>query len=267
MKIYCSDLCLMNGDLEQNLKLFSAHGIGSLELMMDGQAWDNFHLRQEELLGVLHHYPFQYSIHTPVWDANLTSENVHLRDACMETYRQAILFAAKLKAAHVVIHPGFCMLSSFSKDTARQRSRVYVEELGELCRNHGLRLLVENVGGPDSSIFRYDEFVHFLDDAGENVGYLIDAGHANLCGWDIPRLIGDLGTRLSALHLHDNDGIRDGHLPVGEGNIPWQKIFGRLKAVEQSCALIVEYNVGTPLERFGAAVVKIEKWMGGTLDG
>ncbi len=51
------------------------------------------------------------------------------------------------------------------------------------------------------------------------VGLLLDVGHANLLGGGVPAVHATMRAtgRLLAMHLHDNGGDRDDHLPLGSG--------------------------------------------------
>jgi sugar phosphate isomerase/epimerase len=39
----------------------------------------------------------------------------------------------------------------------------------------------------------------------------------------------ELGSRLGQIHIHDNNGIYDEHLPIGEGNFPFQQFFSMIR--------------------------------------
>jgi sugar phosphate isomerase/epimerase len=58
--------------------------------------------------------------------------------------------------------------------------------------------------------------------------YHLDLGHANLWGRDPAAMIRRFAHRLHHIHLHDNDGRSDLHLPPGTGNINWPP--GRARA-------------------------------------
>jgi len=57
----------------------------------------------------------------------------------------------------------------------------------------------------------------------------LDLGHANLFGKSIEEFIRKFHTKIRHVHLHDNDGRKDLHLPMGVGNINWEKILKTLK--------------------------------------
>jgi sugar phosphate isomerase/epimerase len=244
MKIFYSELCLIGGEVGNNVDRLIEHGAENVELLLDGAGWNDFHVRSKSIISNLRNKGVRYSVHVPVWDANLTSQNSLIRAAVMESYRQSIAVAAMLDATHVVLHPGFCPDQHFDKAIARERARESILSLLRFNESYGRLLLVENVGTPASSIFDQAGYSSFLDDFPSGVGYLVDIGHAFINEWDLGSLLPALGGRLFALHLHDNDGTTDGHAPLGQGNIDWGMVFATTKATGRDPSMILEYNIG-----------------------
>ncbi len=64
-----------------------------------------------------------------------------------------------------------------------------------------------------------------------------------------------MGKYISEIHLHDNHGERDEHLPLGEGNIDLPAVFAQLKMRNLRPALVIENHqeahVSLSLERIG----------------
>jgi sugar phosphate isomerase/epimerase len=259
MRIYYSELCLIGGKVERNVDRLIANGADSIELMLDGAGWDGFHLRMTELASSLASKGVAYSVHVPVWDANLTSESSHVRAAVEESYRGTIEFAAMIGARHVVLHPGYCSDPHFSRETARRRAHKAVERLAEFNSDYGQLLLVENVGSPSASVLSEREYVHFLDGFPESVGYIVDVGHAFISGWSLDTLLPALKDRLHALHLHDNDGSVDSHAPLGDGSIDWNSVLAAAAATGRDLGLVLEFNIGTGLERLAESRAFLEE--------
>jgi len=249
MRIYYSELSLIGGRVEENVDRLIEAGADHIELMLDGAGWNGFHLRKSELAHVLRTRGVGYSVHVPVWDANLTSENAQIREAVLETYRQTLAFAAQLGAGQVVVHPGFCSDPHFDKAAARARARQALGELSDYNRDYCRRILVENVGYSTTSIFTEAEFSSFLDGLPSDIGYIVDVGHAHLNGWDFKALLPALGERLYALHLHDNGGLKDSHSPIGEGSIDWGALVEAITGTGRDLDLVLEYGIGTDLAR------------------
>lgn len=249
MNIYYSELYLIGGNAVQNVDRMIEDGAEHIEVMLDGPGWDRFDLKQDAIVAELKKRPATYSVHTPVWDTNLTSENYFVRQGVMESLRRSIVLASKLNAAHVVIHPGFCQNDAFSKETARRRAEESVWKLAEFNRDYGMLLLIENVGGSRQSIFTMEEYVRFLDGFPKEVGYLVDIGHAHMNHWNLVDLLFAVKDRLRAIHIHDNDGMADQHRPIGEGTTDWDSVFSAVRTIGRDISLVLEYNTGVPGEK------------------
>jgi sugar phosphate isomerase/epimerase len=252
MEVYYSELCLLGQDVFQNVHMLASQGTSLIELMMDGTGWSTLLPHIEETAAALRALPVKgigYSVHAPVWDANLAGENTWLRTGALEALKEAVRFCRLLEAVHLVVHPGVCHAVSFDKAAARRRALDLLHQLAAYNRLFGVRLLMENVGTSATSLFREDEYSSFLDGFPPECGYIIDVGHANINGWDIPNLIRRTGDRLYALHLHDNHGTEDSHLPIGEGTVNWETLFTVLRGMTRRPVLVLEYNTGTPLEK------------------
>lgn len=244
-----SDLILLSNDVVENVKQLMEWGAEQVELLMDGPQWDEMENLFKELVPRLRAFPVSYSIHPPAWDLNLTSENCATRETAFFEYKKAIQFANQLGASHVVIHPGFCFAPFFDKKQAQLRAKTYITELSRFAKELNVKLAIENVGYNGSSLFTQMEYTSFLEEIDDSTVYLIDTGHAHLNHWDIPQLIMDTKDRLFALHIHDNNGIGDDHLPIGEGSIEWAPIYQAIHQYAPNCQFILEYATDTPLSK------------------
>ncbi len=63
-----------------------------------------------------------------------------------------------------------------------------------------------------------------------HLGYCLDAGHGNLFSREpLADWVEVLGSRLVEIHLHDNRGEADDHLPLGQGSIDFASLFSLLQ--------------------------------------
>ena len=58
-----------------------------------------------------------------------------------------------------------------------------------------------------------------------------------------------LGDRLGEIHIHDNDGTTDQHLPVGEGNFPFRELLALVRQKNLRPILTIEMHSDTSLRR------------------
>lgn len=131
-----------------------------------------------------------------------------------------VLAAGALKANYLIVHP--------SPEGDLEQS---VEPLRELSKAAGKLLLVENPNrGPGSG---ERDLERLLDDGGArlalDLGHLFIArsrGGAKATLRDLLRTFGD---KVALVHIHDNRGKEDLHLPPGKGDVPWDKVLPALR--------------------------------------
>ena len=63
-------------------------------------------------------------------------------------------------------------------------------------------------------------------------GFCLDTGHLLLVGGDIKNTMVKLGDRITAFHVHDNNGITDQHLAPYMGVQDWDAFVEGLKAIK-----------------------------------
>ncbi|HRT71605.1 MAG TPA: TIM barrel protein, partial [Syntrophales bacterium] len=66
-----------------------------------------------------------------------------------------------------------------------------------------------------------------------NLIFCFDAGHFNaFSNRSFEQWMEELGPFLGQLHLHDNSGVADEHLPVGDGNFPFARLFSTVEEMK-----------------------------------
>lgn len=66
----------------------------------------------------------------------------------------------------------------------------------------------------------------------DKIGICLDIGHLNTMGlFHIGDTVRDFGTRLKALHIHDNDGITDQHYLPYMGTVDWRDFIYALREI------------------------------------
>jgi sugar phosphate isomerase/epimerase len=78
---------------------------------------------------------------------------------------------------------------------------------------------------------------------GCDVGTCLDTGHAHLAR-EMDVVIQKLSGHLRMVHVNDNRGDRDAHLPPGEGTIDWPRVIGELRRRGFRGALVLELAGG-----------------------
>lgn len=119
-------------------------------------------------------------------------------------------------ATSMVFHTNESSFPKEEKEAKRARVREVLLDWYQRLKDQGIEMTVENVGYPkkQNQLFDYDQFIQLFQELPEEIGCLIDTGHAMLNGWDMVKLIETLGPRIRGYHLNNNDGIHDSHYPL-----------------------------------------------------
>ena len=100
------------------------------------------------------------------------------------------------------------------------------------------RLEVTGVGyAPDGQILgegqalsaTRDADLRALLDAHPTIGFHLDIAHAQVRGNRTHEFLTVFGERLAHVHLSDNSGRADDHLPLGAGRLDWKRLIRALK--------------------------------------
>ncbi len=229
---------------------------GGIEISMDGPNWLE-PLDWDRELKRYRGHTGPLTVHAPIWELNLASARFpEIRQYSLDIYKQSLEWSARMGAEHVVIHPSLYSTPLFLRRESQQYAMENLAKLGAEAKKLGIEVAVENIGLRSFVLFDEEEFVNLFEQI-PTIKALVDVGHAHINGWDVPALIRKLGTKLCAVHLHDNDGIDDLHLPVEMGTIQWQPVWDALNSLEHDCRAILEYREETPVELVLAHAQKI----------
>lgn len=94
-------------------------------------------------------------------------------------------------------------------------------------------------------------FYPLYEKYGDTFCVCVDTGHTNLAArFDNPsvsEVIKKLSPHVKALHLHDNNGLKDQHKIIGTGDILWADVFKALKEINYQGT----YNLEVSITHFG----------------
>lgn len=167
----------------------------------------------------LENHSFRYCFHAPARGVNIASLHEPIRKASVQVLVQCFDVASDVDGP-VVIHPGYFTWPG-EREPAEQRFHRSLSELRREADQRGVRFFIENMGNWDYFFLRFPEEVPMLDD----IDLALDVGHANLNGC----LDGFLSCRIAHVHLHDNDGTKDSHAPVGSGTIDFRPVMDAVR--------------------------------------
>ncbi len=97
--------------------------------------------------------------------------------------------------------------------------------LVENANKRGMKIMIEQAGTPYDSEKNIEAIISRVP----GLLFNLDIGHANLFGNSPMKFIKKFRSRIAHVHMHDNNGIMDMHLPIGSGIIEWKSVVRELK--------------------------------------
>lgn len=159
--------------------------------------------------------------------------------------RKSVELCGYVGCTRLVVHPMFDGSARFPKFTKEEEYRMNIDfysSLIPLLKEHDVICCLENMWTEDwqtkkayvGACSEVNEVISYIDELNDiadekRFGFCLDVGHLLMLGQDPCYWMEMLGSRLEALHIHDNDGVHDDHtLPyLGCGN--WDRFIHGLR--------------------------------------
>lgn len=177
-------------------------------------------------------------------------------DYLLEALKKTIMGCAFIGCRRLVVHPFFF---SYEKQMDKKTEwDVNIQRYSALipaAKKYGVKILLENMfthcrgkiySAICSDISTACQYIDTLNEiAGEKIfGFCLDTGHLLLLGLDVKNAMLQLGKRIEAFHVHDNDGVSDQHLAPYMGKLDWNRFVEGLKEISYDGVLSFEtFNV------------------------
>ena len=159
------------------------------------------------------------SLHAPTGDVNLISRHPGARRFAEAELSRTLALAARIGATHVTVHLGY-RASGVPGEIPFAAAREALARLRRRAEDLGISLCLENDPHlPYLYLWDLGEYLSWLE--GLDLAGTLDIGHAWTAHGDaalefLPRL----ASRIAVVHVSDNGGEVDDHLPLGKGVIP-----------------------------------------------
>ncbi|VVB57707.1 endonuclease 4 [uncultured archaeon] len=168
-------------------------------------------------LGTLAHLPWYFSIAHPY---------ERIQKAINAEFVHAFKAAQLLGAKKITLHSETLSPSIQSRESGVKNAISSLKVLHREAMNLGLDLLIENLDAKSMSIKEFQTLFSEVD-----MGMTLDVGHAHTAkGEGLDNYLKAFGPRVRHVHLHDNMGVNDDHLPLGAGKMDVKKAVETLKS-------------------------------------
>ena len=224
--------------VDRYLELFLQYNINP-EIGFDAVALDRFNEGDmAEVAGLITERGRTVTFHGPFMDLAPGGLDERIREMSICRLQRTMELVPLFSAQSVVFHAGY---DDRRYHAHRQEwlscSLATWEPLVKRAEEIGVAIYLENV------YEQTPEMILTLLEAIEskNLGFCLDMGHMNAFGVaPLKEWLDALGPRLWEVHLHDNDGQKDTHGPIGSGTTPFEELFEYLSKVERRPLITLE---------------------------
>lgn len=179
------------------------------------------------------------SSHGPFMDLYVTSVDPRIVEVCRDRHERALEASLAVGASIYVAHMNSLPLIR----NPRYRDR-FVDACADFWRpfaehawNNGATVVLENLWEPDPEL--HLAVMETADHPGLKASF--DNGHALIFSdLSAAEWVEALGDDLGHVHLHDNDGTLDQHLPAGRGKEDWPALLEVLRRSAPEAVVVLE---------------------------
>lgn len=226
---------LMNnpaGSVYEEIKSFGKNRFDFVDLTLEGPNALNVDIGKT--LSILNRYNLFITGHTDPclpWAYPIQK----IREACLkELERCAVIFSA-LGAKIMNIHPCYFCPPAMRHLLIELNIKA-LKPIVEMAASYELTVVFENYKAPFDRVSTFQSMLHEV--AGLRVH--LDFGHANMGKDDHEDFCRQFGESIKHVHFSDNRSTGDHHMPLGVGNIAWNKAVSSLKATGYDGTITLE---------------------------
>jgi sugar phosphate isomerase/epimerase len=194
------------------------------------------------------------TLHGPYMDMNPGSMEEPVRLSTVRMYEKVFKATEHLRPRAVVLHAGYHEKKYKGNfELWLSQSLKTWPALVEKAERLGTVIAVENIFEREPSTLRL-----LMDSIkSPNFGICLDAGHLRVFSKvDMEEWFASLGPKIAEVHLHDNHGKHDDHLPLGEGSIDVPRFLSLLKQYANDPIYTIEPHGEEAMKRAIEAVKK-----------
>lgn len=210
-------------DIIEEIEWIGANGFDFVDLFLEEDLAVPEKIDTGKIKGLLEKYQLDVVGHT-AWYLPIGSPVRAFRESAVREARKYLEAFSRLDVQHVTIH-GNWPPKLFSVKEGIKFQVHTLRKLVHEAERFNIDIMYEPIDSQHDSIINVAEILKKVP----GLKLHIDIGHANMFGRKPEEFIRKFFGKLKHVHLHDNDGNRDLHLPMGTGNIDWEKLLKVLK--------------------------------------
>lgn len=194
----------------------------------------------------------QTSLHAPFASFNPGSAKKRQQKKAHNICELSLELAKALNASRIVFHPGLALNPSATEQQVWLENSLqfwpdYISQAEQLGTQICIENIFESEPQPFLPLFKALESPAF--------GHCFDIGHWNMFATgSLKDWFATLGKYTRHLHLHDNHGQQDEHLPIGGGVIDFAALFRLFRKLETPPSMTLEAHTLPELDSSLAAL-------------
>lgn len=223
---------------DRYLPLVLREGINP-EISFSHDALDRFQRADfREIADALRNAGCSVTIHAPFMDLRPGALDPRVRKVTVERLQQVFDLAPYFHPRSIVCHPSFDERYYVSTEEEWLRNSVDTwKRFLRIAEEMDTLIALENIYETDPQPLQ--RLITAL--ASPCIRFCFDTGHFNaFARTPLEQWMDRMGPFIGQLHIHDNRGITDEHLPVGEGNFPFPVLMKKILGLERRPIITIE---------------------------
>lgn len=187
-------------------------------------------------------------VHAPFFELNIAAFSKGIREESVRYIKRSIDFCADIGGKIIVVHtgkytypypPGMTKENNSLKKKQWDYNIESLKNINEYAENKGVTVCLENIG-IDTVDETFEQLLEIRRAVGPSLKFTLDIGHARLYSdGGVEKGIKLLGDNIHHIHFTDNDGEKDDHLPIGDGNSDYSNFIDFIKNFQHIVTLEV----------------------------
>ena len=235
------------------IRWIGKNGFDFADLYFEADKAEAHQIDPKAVRAALDEYGLDAVGHT-AWYLPIGSPSRPLRENAVEILKRYVALCAKIGCYKLTVHSHWAF-GLFTADEAIEYQTQSLQALSAFAMEFGVTIIYEAVDTPRDSVNNIRKILEL----NPKIDFHADIGHLNLHGKDPAACISAFKDRLSHVHLHDNNGRADLHLPMGAGTIRWDHVIRTLKSCYDGT---ITLEVFSQDKEYALLTMKklIEKW-------
>jgi sugar phosphate isomerase/epimerase len=170
------------------------------------------------------------SIHAPFMDLSPGAVDAKVREVTMKRFSDTLDVAEILRPEVIVFHSGYDKWKYANRvDIWLEASLQTWRPIQKRASDMGVTIAIENIFEDEPEHLR----LLSREMNSPDFGICFDTGHFNLFSkLPLKKWLDTIKPYIQELHLHDNSGEGDEHLPIGDGTFDFETLFEELQGID-----------------------------------